>query len=143
MEGPRLQGGELVVAQVQFPELAQAGEHSLLKPPQAVPTQVQELGVSWESPRDSLQSPVGAQHGLGVGGAVTHGGAGSAAPHQRQEEQEKDGGPWGPGLLWSCGHSHALFAPGTEDDMALFGNGSEDGFPWASIEERDCLSVAR
>lgn len=55
MEGPWLQGGQLVVAQVQFSELAQAGQHSLLKPPIGGFHQVQS-SVSSGSPPGTASS---------------------------------------------------------------------------------------
>lgn len=121
MEGPRLKGGELVVAEVQFLEVAQSGEHALLKPPQAVPTQVQELCIQWKPSRDSVQSPVGTKYCPCLGGAVTHSGAATEAP-SRQEEQEKEWGPWEPSLLWSGGCVHPL-RPGIDDDMPSLESG--------------------
>jgi len=81
---------------------------------------LKELSVQWESPRHGLQSPMGTEHCPGLGGAVTDSRAPATAP-SGQEEQEQERGPWGPGSLWSCSHSHSLFNPGIDDDMVLFG----------------------
>lgn len=118
MESPRLKGGELVVAEVQFLELAQSGEHATLKPPQAVPTQIQDFCVQWKPSRDSVQSLVGTEYCPGLGGAVTQSGAATDAP-PRQEEQEKEWGPQEPSLLWGSGCVHPL-RPGIDDDMVFF-----------------------